>query len=150
MSPERKQTVNRGACSPCYSLCCSGSAVPVLPCRPPQDDTESSIWYADDAMYIGILAFAPPGTLRATLASSRQVRARRASATVPTVAVASVATCPTKGPSAITHIVIADEAAITRLAARSTAPATGVGINPMARHVDVWHRREVAGWPAAH
>ncbi|WP_309673525.1 DUF5916 domain-containing protein [Gemmatimonas sp.] len=41
--------------------------------RPSQDETEVRIWYADDAMYVGIRAFATPGTVRATLAERDRI-----------------------------------------------------------------------------
>lgn len=41
--------------------------------RPAQDSTEIRIWYAEDAMYVGIRAWAPPGTVRATLAERDKI-----------------------------------------------------------------------------
>jgi hypothetical protein len=41
--------------------------------RPAQDNTEVRIWYADDAMYVGVRAWAPPGTVRATLAERDRI-----------------------------------------------------------------------------
>ncbi|MCC7001695.1 MAG: carbohydrate binding family 9 domain-containing protein [Gemmatimonadaceae bacterium] len=41
--------------------------------RPAQDDTEVRIWYAEDALYVGIRAFAPPGTVQATLAERDRI-----------------------------------------------------------------------------
>jgi Domain of unknown function (DUF5916) len=41
--------------------------------RPAQDSTEVRLWYAADAMYIGIRAWAPAGTVRATLAERDRI-----------------------------------------------------------------------------
>ncbi|MCO4098056.1 MAG: carbohydrate binding family 9 domain-containing protein [Gemmatimonas sp.] len=41
--------------------------------RPAQDNTEVRIWYAEDALYVGIRAYAPPGTVRATLAERDRI-----------------------------------------------------------------------------
>ncbi len=41
--------------------------------RPAQDNTEVRIWYAQDALYVGIRAWAPPGTVRATLAERDRI-----------------------------------------------------------------------------
>lgn len=41
--------------------------------RPAQDNTEVRIWYAEDAMYVGVRAWAPPGTVRATLAERDRI-----------------------------------------------------------------------------
>ena len=41
--------------------------------RPAQDETEVRIWYAADAMYVGIRAYAPAGTVRATLAERDRI-----------------------------------------------------------------------------
>jgi hypothetical protein len=41
--------------------------------RPAQDSTEVRIWYAGDAIYVGIRAWAPPGTVRATLAERDRI-----------------------------------------------------------------------------
>lgn len=41
--------------------------------RPAQDSTEVRLWYASDAIYIGIRAWAPSGTVRATLAERDKI-----------------------------------------------------------------------------
>jgi hypothetical protein len=41
--------------------------------RPAQDSTEVRLWYAADAMYIGIRAWAPSGAIRATLAERDRI-----------------------------------------------------------------------------
>ncbi len=41
--------------------------------RPAQDNTQVRIWYAPDALYVGIRAWAPPGTVRATLAERDRI-----------------------------------------------------------------------------
>ncbi len=41
--------------------------------RPAQDETEVKIWYGTDAIYVGIRAYAPPGTVRATLAERDRI-----------------------------------------------------------------------------
>lgn len=41
--------------------------------RPAQDSTEVRIWYAEDALFVGIRAYAPPGTVRATLAERDRI-----------------------------------------------------------------------------
>lgn len=41
--------------------------------RPAQDNTEVRLWYAEDALYVGIRAWAPPGTVRATLAERDRI-----------------------------------------------------------------------------
>ena len=41
--------------------------------RPAQDETEVRIWYAADAIYVGIRAYAPAGTVRATLAERDRI-----------------------------------------------------------------------------
>ena len=41
--------------------------------RPAQDSTEVRIWYAPDAIHVGIRAWAPPGTVRATLAERDRI-----------------------------------------------------------------------------
>jgi hypothetical protein len=41
--------------------------------RPAQDVTEVRLWYAEDALYVGIRAYAPPGTVRATLAERDRI-----------------------------------------------------------------------------
>jgi hypothetical protein len=41
--------------------------------RPAQDAIEVRVWYAPDALYVGIRAFAPPGTVRATLAERDRI-----------------------------------------------------------------------------
>lgn len=41
--------------------------------RPAQDNTEVRLWYAEDALYVGIRAYAPPGTVRATLAERDRI-----------------------------------------------------------------------------
>lgn len=41
--------------------------------RPAQDNTEVRLWYASDALYVGIRAWAPPGTVRATLAERDRI-----------------------------------------------------------------------------
>ena len=41
--------------------------------RPGQDSTEVRIWYASDAVYVGVRAWAPPGTVRATLAERDRI-----------------------------------------------------------------------------
>lgn len=41
--------------------------------RPAEDDTEVRIWYAEDALYVGIRAYAPPGTVQATLAERDRI-----------------------------------------------------------------------------
>lgn len=41
--------------------------------RPAEDNTEVRLWYADDALYVGIRAWAPPGTVRATLAERDRI-----------------------------------------------------------------------------
>lgn len=41
--------------------------------RPAQDSTEVRIWYASDAIYVGIRAWAPAGTVRATLAERDRI-----------------------------------------------------------------------------
>ncbi|WP_439642489.1 DUF5916 domain-containing protein [Gemmatimonas sp.] len=41
--------------------------------RPAQDNTEVRIWYAEDALYVGIRAYAPPSTVRATLAERDRI-----------------------------------------------------------------------------
>ncbi|MCE2902079.1 MAG: DUF5916 domain-containing protein [Gemmatimonas sp.] len=41
--------------------------------RPAQDSTEVRLWYAEDALYVGIRAWAPPGTVRATLAERDRI-----------------------------------------------------------------------------
>ena len=41
--------------------------------RPAQDSTEVRLWYASDALYIGVRAWAPPGTVRATLAERDKI-----------------------------------------------------------------------------
>lgn len=41
--------------------------------RPAQDDTEVRIWYAEDALYVGIRAYAPSGTVQATLAERDRI-----------------------------------------------------------------------------
>ncbi len=41
--------------------------------RPGQDSTEVRIWYASDAIYVGVRAWAPPGTVRATLAERDRI-----------------------------------------------------------------------------
>ena len=41
--------------------------------RPAQDNTEVRVWYAEDALYVGIRAWAPPGTVRATLAERDRI-----------------------------------------------------------------------------
>ncbi|WP_373062461.1 DUF5916 domain-containing protein [Gemmatimonas sp.] len=41
--------------------------------RPEQDSTEVRIWYASDAIYVGVRAWAPPGTVRATLAERDRI-----------------------------------------------------------------------------
>lgn len=41
--------------------------------RPAQDETEVRIWYAEDALYVGIRAFAPTGTVQATLAERDRI-----------------------------------------------------------------------------
>jgi len=41
--------------------------------RPAQDSTEVRIWYASDAIYVGVRAWAPPGTVRATLAERDRI-----------------------------------------------------------------------------
>jgi hypothetical protein len=41
--------------------------------RPAQDQTEVRVWYAEDALYVGIRAWAPPGTVRATLAERDRI-----------------------------------------------------------------------------
>ncbi|MEY4856127.1 MAG: hypothetical protein RLZZ97_957, partial [Gemmatimonadota bacterium] len=41
--------------------------------RPAQDSIEVRVWYAPEALYVGIRAFAPPGTVRATLAERDRI-----------------------------------------------------------------------------
>jgi hypothetical protein len=41
--------------------------------RPAQDNTEVRLWYGTDALYIGLRAYAPPGTVRATLAERDRI-----------------------------------------------------------------------------
>jgi Domain of unknown function (DUF5916)/Carbohydrate family 9 binding domain-like len=41
--------------------------------RKAQDSTEVRIWYAFDALYVGVRAWAPPGTIRATLAERDKI-----------------------------------------------------------------------------
>jgi hypothetical protein len=41
--------------------------------RNAQDSTEVRLWYAAEAMYIGVRAWAPPGTVRATLAERDKI-----------------------------------------------------------------------------
>ena len=41
--------------------------------RPAQDSTEVRIWYAQDALYVGVRAWAPPGSVRATLAERDRI-----------------------------------------------------------------------------
>ena len=41
--------------------------------RPAQDNTEVRLWYAEDALYVGIRAWAAPGTVRATLAERDRI-----------------------------------------------------------------------------
>jgi hypothetical protein len=41
--------------------------------RPAQDSTEVRLWYAEDALYVGVRAWAPPGTVRATLAERDRI-----------------------------------------------------------------------------
>jgi hypothetical protein len=41
--------------------------------RPAQDETEVRIWYAADAMYVGVRVYAPEGTVRATLAERDRI-----------------------------------------------------------------------------
>lgn len=41
--------------------------------RPAQDSTEVRLWHAADAIYIGVRAWAPPGTVRATLAERDKI-----------------------------------------------------------------------------
>lgn len=41
--------------------------------RPAQDSTEVLVWYAPDAIHVGIRAWAPPGTVRATLAERDRI-----------------------------------------------------------------------------
>ncbi|MCZ8205799.1 DUF5916 domain-containing protein [Gemmatimonas sp.] len=41
--------------------------------RPAQDNTEVRVWYAEDALYVAIRAWAPPGTVRATLAERDRI-----------------------------------------------------------------------------
>jgi hypothetical protein len=41
--------------------------------RPAQDETEVKVWYAADAMYVGIRVYAPAGTVRATLAERDRI-----------------------------------------------------------------------------
>ncbi|MFY7922722.1 MAG: carbohydrate binding family 9 domain-containing protein, partial [Gemmatimonas sp.] len=41
--------------------------------RPAQDNTEVRVWYAEDALYVGVRAYAPPGTVRATLAERDRI-----------------------------------------------------------------------------
>lgn len=41
--------------------------------RPAQDSTEVRLWYAEDALYVGIRAWAPAGTVRATLAERDRI-----------------------------------------------------------------------------
>ena len=42
--------------------------------RPAQDSTEVRIWYAEDALYVGIRAWAPAGSVRATLAERDRIQ----------------------------------------------------------------------------
>nr|MCU0619208.1 hypothetical protein [Gemmatimonadaceae bacterium] len=41
--------------------------------RPAQDSTEVRIWYAPDAIHVGVRAWAPAGTVRATLAERDRI-----------------------------------------------------------------------------
>jgi len=41
--------------------------------RPAPDNTEVRLWYAEDALYVGIRAYAPAGTVRATLAERDRI-----------------------------------------------------------------------------
>lgn len=41
--------------------------------RPAQDSTEVRVWYTQDALYVGIRAWAPPGSVRATLAERDRI-----------------------------------------------------------------------------
>lgn len=41
--------------------------------RPAQDETVVRLWYAEDALYVGIRAYAPAGTVRATLAERDRI-----------------------------------------------------------------------------
>jgi hypothetical protein len=41
--------------------------------RPAQDRTEVRLWYGEDALFVGIRAWAPPGTVRATLAERDRI-----------------------------------------------------------------------------
>lgn len=43
--------------------------------QPAPDSTEVRVWYSADAIYFGIRAFAPPGTVRATLAERDRISA---------------------------------------------------------------------------
>ncbi len=42
--------------------------------RPAQDSTEVRVWYASDAIFVGVRAWAQPGTVRATLAERDRIQ----------------------------------------------------------------------------